>query len=762
MSHDVFVSYSNKDKVIADSVIAAMEQNGIRCWYAPRDIKPGEDWGRAISSAIEKSKVFLVIFSNYSNRSQRVLDEVNLAISNQAVILPFRIENLEPDGAMRLHLSSRHWLDAYEPSWESHIKSLVKNVSINLETTLDEQQIVLPPKISRRVGVSRGTPKKILAGLIIAVFAVIAVWYGSTKWLKPDNTAEIEGITLTEISLPTVTTIPSEITIPTEGVSYPSSGEVASSTHIQRNGILDLASKNNYLELDPLKCFNAQCTLFESLFLNLTNYDKEKGLVIPEAAESWSISADGKLYTFNIRQDIPWVTHNLLGESSQVLDGDGKERFVNARDFEYAIKRMCSTKDDSGLTGQFTPLIKGCQEIYNLVDPNNIPKDLLADVGVRAISDRELLIELTEPSTYFLTMTTLSTIAAIPQWAVEKYGESWTNPGTIVTNGYYVIDNFILGESIHLKFNELLPVDITGGGNIGTINILLDQSDEDAYLFWIEGLIDYMNIPDELVSSHQTTYPDELHSENNLVIFYFGFNDHIEPFNNVHVRRAFAASLDKEAFVKKVYYGNGVPTNHLGMPGMVGASLLDETGLDYDVNFAREELALGGYPNCSGLPQVNFYNDRDIPEDIFRSWEQALGCKPGTINIIYESQTGGYPLGIIRAGWMTDFPDMHNLMGNIIHCEDSLYEWWNRDCGQIDTLIEEARQEISINKRNALYKQIEEALFGPLGEFPIIPVMMHFSNQAVHEWLEIDKKSTSLFAIAYYNWYVDMDRKPTP
>lgn len=123
MAHDVFVSYSTIDKTLTNTIVASMEQNQIRCWYAPRDIKPSDDWGKAISSAIEQSKVFLLIFSGNSNQSQRVLDELNLAISREIPILPLRIENLEPDGAMRLHLSSRHWLDAYDSSWESHIKN---------------------------------------------------------------------------------------------------------------------------------------------------------------------------------------------------------------------------------------------------------------------------------------------------------------------------------------------------------------------------------------------------------------------------------------------------------------------------------------------------------------------------------------------------------------------------------------------------------------------------------------------------------------
>ncbi len=106
MGHDVFVSYSNKDKAVADTIVASMEKNGIRCWYAPRDIKPSEDWGESIIKAIENSQIFLLVFSENANKSRHVLDELILAINEEKTVLPFRVENLEPKGAMRLHLSS--------------------------------------------------------------------------------------------------------------------------------------------------------------------------------------------------------------------------------------------------------------------------------------------------------------------------------------------------------------------------------------------------------------------------------------------------------------------------------------------------------------------------------------------------------------------------------------------------------------------------------------------------------------------------------
>jgi hypothetical protein len=147
MSHDIFISYSSEDKIVADALVAALEKRGIRCWYAPRDIKPGSDWGESITNAISDCALMLLIFSKNSNGSKRVLDEIYYAVSEEKTILPFRIENLDPIGAMRLHLSSRHWLDAYDPSWEAHINKLVDTAASILE-----KEVAPPVASSRAVG----------------------------------------------------------------------------------------------------------------------------------------------------------------------------------------------------------------------------------------------------------------------------------------------------------------------------------------------------------------------------------------------------------------------------------------------------------------------------------------------------------------------------------------------------------------------------------------------------------------------------------
>lgn len=196
MTYDVFISYSSKDKAIADGIVSTLEQNNIRCWYAPRDIKPSEDWGMAIANAIQETNIFLMVFSGNSNQSQHVLDELLFAIDAQAVVLPYRIENLEPAGAMKLHLSSRHWLDAYDPSWESHLKELAKSISLILETKLDEKQIKLPPKYSKRPRKLNIKRILLVIGMLLTAVLVGLLLQGRVPQLLAQKTSSSQPVTL--------------------------------------------------------------------------------------------------------------------------------------------------------------------------------------------------------------------------------------------------------------------------------------------------------------------------------------------------------------------------------------------------------------------------------------------------------------------------------------------------------------------------------------------------------------------------------------
>ncbi len=107
MAHDVFVSYSHHDKPEADAVCAALEANGIRCWIAPRDIIPGQDWGAAIVDAIQSSRVMVLVFSSHANTSPQIRREVQLAVDAETVLIPFRIEDVAPAQSLKTSLGRR-------------------------------------------------------------------------------------------------------------------------------------------------------------------------------------------------------------------------------------------------------------------------------------------------------------------------------------------------------------------------------------------------------------------------------------------------------------------------------------------------------------------------------------------------------------------------------------------------------------------------------------------------------------------------------
>ena len=126
--HDVFLSHSAKDKPVADAICAKLEQAGIRVWIAPRDIRPGANWGEAIIEALEGCRAMVIVFSASANASPQVLREVERAVGKGVAVIPFRIENVVPSKAMEYFLSSPHWLDAMSPPLEGHIDELVGSV----------------------------------------------------------------------------------------------------------------------------------------------------------------------------------------------------------------------------------------------------------------------------------------------------------------------------------------------------------------------------------------------------------------------------------------------------------------------------------------------------------------------------------------------------------------------------------------------------------------------------------------------------------
>jgi hypothetical protein len=170
-THDVFLSYSSKDKKWADAVCAVLERHRVRCWIAPRDITPGDEWGAAIIKGLNASRVMVLIFSGHANASGQVRREVERAISQGMSVVPVRIEDVRPEGAMEYALGNTHWLDAFSPPVEQQLEKLARSVKMLLAdddelaaaTAPTKSAVVAPVKSPERLPVTGDEPARTTA-----------------------------------------------------------------------------------------------------------------------------------------------------------------------------------------------------------------------------------------------------------------------------------------------------------------------------------------------------------------------------------------------------------------------------------------------------------------------------------------------------------------------------------------------------------------------------------------------------------------------
>jgi hypothetical protein len=178
VAHDVFISYSSQDKPTADAACATLESRGIRCWVAPRDVLPGEDYPSALVRAINQSKVVVFIFSSHSNDSPHVARELERAANRSIPILPLRIEDVTPSPSVEYFISRTHWLDAITPPLKKHLERLAETARL-LITPRDAEgagSVPPPPQTATVAAMGDRFPsRRLWLGLAGAGIAVLAL-----------------------------------------------------------------------------------------------------------------------------------------------------------------------------------------------------------------------------------------------------------------------------------------------------------------------------------------------------------------------------------------------------------------------------------------------------------------------------------------------------------------------------------------------------------------------------------------------------------
>jgi hypothetical protein len=223
-AHDVFICYSARDKAIAAAICAGLEAEDVRCWMAPRDIVPGSDWGESIIDAINEAHAMVLVFSSNANDAQQQIKrEVERAVNKGMPVIPFRIENVTPTKALEYFLSTPHWLDAFTPPLDEHVRQLADSVKRSLGKKAAERPVVTKPRpaaptlgsLSHHHGGSgepftiAGLPPKewirkpanaAIAGAI-ALVLLLGLWYVFRPTAKPED-QQVWNIAAMEDSVP--------------------------------------------------------------------------------------------------------------------------------------------------------------------------------------------------------------------------------------------------------------------------------------------------------------------------------------------------------------------------------------------------------------------------------------------------------------------------------------------------------------------------------------------------------------------------------
>lgn len=171
-SHDVFISHSSKDRAVGEAACAALERAGRKCWIAPRDIMPGEDYGEAIVDGIRASRIFLLIVSGESVASPQVRRETERAANAGIPIIPFRIADVLPSKSLEFFISSAHWLDAISRPMEPHYDYLVKVVGRMLAES--DGKTVPPLPMRAAAAPAAATPSRFQPRSAVAIAAILA------------------------------------------------------------------------------------------------------------------------------------------------------------------------------------------------------------------------------------------------------------------------------------------------------------------------------------------------------------------------------------------------------------------------------------------------------------------------------------------------------------------------------------------------------------------------------------------------------------
>ncbi len=467
-------------------------------------------------------------------------------------------------------------------------------------------------------------------------------------------------------------------------------------TPVTEGGVLNLYGIDP-LTLDP--AISGEMTSHQyiiQLFSGLVRLDDDLEPV-PDVAQEWQVSDDGRTYTFYLRHDVRFH--------------DGRE--VKAEDFKYSWQRASDPDTGSITAATFLGDIVGVKQV--------LAGESKEISGVRVIDDYTLQVTIDAPKAYFLYKLTYPTAFVVDKANVETGENWWHSPnGT----GPFKLKEWDENSSLILERNELYH------GKLAKVDSVAFQLWAGMPMNMYEtGKIDvtgvYLHYIDKVTDKAGPFYK-ELTVVPELSFSYIAFNTTKPPFDDVNIRRAFSQAVDKDKLASLVFKDMAQPAYGILPPGMPGFNK-DLTGLNYDVNKARELIAASRYGDASNLPPITIttagWGGLISPslEAIIYEWRQNLGVEVKVRQL--EPQRFLYHLmqekdEMFYTGWVADYPHPQNFLEVLFHsgAENNYGEYSNPE---IDALLEMASVELERDLSLVLYQQAEQKLVEDAASLPL-------------------------------------------
>ena len=516
-------------------------------------------------------------------------------------------------------------------------------------------------------------------------------------------------------------------------------------------------------------------------FVGLTVLDQVTAEVKPWLATDWSAGEDeegNQTWTFNLRDDISWVQWDPESESVvEVLDDEGNVRKVMPSDVEFGVKRTIDPETASSYA-YVLYVVKNGQAV------NEGSEELtLDDVGV-SCDDEALTCTFTleNPAPYFPSIASMWIAMPQPAWAIDQYGDNWTEPGLVNSNGPYVMSEWIHGGSIQMVKNPfwIFADDV----QIEHIDYVMVTEASTSFAMYENNELDDAGVP---LPEMDRVQADPVLSEELAILpvactYYYGFTNTKYPMTDQRVRAAFSQAIDRESLVTNVTKGGQIPASSFAPPGIFGAPEPQTVGIFYDPAAAQENLQ--AFLDEEGLTLDDFnalditlmHNTSEghaqIAAAIQQMWKDNLGVDVRVENqewAVYLTTIGKTtPVEemshVFRLGWCADYADQNNWVHEVFN-SDAGANRLRRNCvdancsdagtSEFDELTYAGQVEQDPAKRLEIYAQAEEILAAT--EAAYAPIYHYTTVNVAKPWLT--RTYPSVAPPAVYEWVLDWDAK---